>query len=241
MTVWWSSRRTTENTAPGSGSATRTSSPAGSSGVATSYDGSSGSAGVSQTWTNRVCGAAATSECVTPEPVRSTATCPGSTRAGPVGPSCSSAPEITQVTIVRSAWSCGGNPSPTAQQVVVVADHRAEPHVVGVVRRAEREGVGGEPPGLPVHESVGSPADLNGHVTDCACGGLTDLTACPGSHRASDSGPALRRTRSRAPSAATARARASGTPSRPSRARSSTVRRARRRATTTTATPRTSR
>ena len=113
VTVWWSSSRTTENTAPGSGSATRTSSPASSSGVATSYDGSSGPRAVSQTWTNRVCGAAATSECVTPEPVRSTATCPGSTRAGPVGPSCSSAPEITQVTMVRSAWSCGGNPSPT--------------------------------------------------------------------------------------------------------------------------------
>ena len=73
-------------------------------------------------------------------------------------------------------------PLALAQQVLVVADHRAEGHVLRVVPGSERERVQRAPARGPVHESVGSTTDLHGHLRDCARGGNRRRDAAFGHH-----------------------------------------------------------
>ena len=81
---------------------------------------------------------------------------------------CASEPDSTQVTISTSRCSWSGKPGPGPEPVVVVAHQRAERDVLRVVVRAEGERVPGEVALTPGEVTVGSPADLDAHLHDCA-------------------------------------------------------------------------
>ena len=124
----------------------------------------------------------ATSACVTPEPARQhlrPARAPTRAVAGR-SRRASARPSSTQVTISRSAWS-GGREALARR---AAGGRRGRPSG----RTARSRGRSDEPnekacrvsrPRSRVDESVGSPADLDGHGHDCACGGLTTRRHAP--------------------------------------------------------------